>query len=58
MRLGFDLCPEEQDFICKRKKYVAAALKNVLRLEGELQDNEVWPVAEQRKRSKESGGDG
>uniref|UniRef100_A0A670XWH4 Phospholipase A2 n=1 Tax=Pseudonaja textilis TaxID=8673 RepID=A0A670XWH4_PSETE len=45
MRLGFDLCPEEQDFICKRKKYVAAALKNVLRLEGELQDNEVPVVA-------------
>ncbi|XP_070791868.1 cytosolic phospholipase A2 epsilon-like [Pituophis catenifer annectens] len=45
MRLGFDLCPEEQDFICKRKKYVAAALKNVLQLEGELQDNEVPVVA-------------
>uniref|UniRef100_A0A8C6YDK5 Phospholipase A2 n=1 Tax=Naja naja TaxID=35670 RepID=A0A8C6YDK5_NAJNA len=45
MRLGFDLCPEEQDFICKRKKYVAAALKNVLRLEGELHDNEVPIVA-------------
>ncbi|KAK9409742.1 Phospholipase A2 [Crotalus adamanteus] len=41
MRLGFDLCPEEQDFICQRKKYVAAALKNVLRLEGELQMNEA-----------------
>ncbi|XP_029141207.1 cytosolic phospholipase A2 epsilon-like [Protobothrops mucrosquamatus] len=45
MRLGFDLCPEEQDFICQRKKYVAAALKNVLRLEGELQENEVPVVA-------------
>ncbi|XP_044291652.1 cytosolic phospholipase A2 epsilon-like [Varanus komodoensis] len=45
IRLGFDLCPEEQDFICKRKKYVAAALKNVLRLEEDLQDDEIPIVA-------------
>ncbi|XP_042315936.1 cytosolic phospholipase A2 epsilon-like [Sceloporus undulatus] len=45
VRLGFDLCPEEQDFICKRKKYVAAALKNVLHLKEDLQDDEVPIVA-------------
>uniref|UniRef100_A0A8B9MNP0 PLA2c domain-containing protein n=1 Tax=Accipiter nisus TaxID=211598 RepID=A0A8B9MNP0_9AVES len=37
LRLGFDLCAEEHDFICKRKKVVAAALKNVLHLDEDLQ---------------------
>ncbi|KAJ7344799.1 hypothetical protein JRQ81_000749 [Phrynocephalus forsythii] len=45
IRLGFDLSPEEQDFIWKRKKYVAAGLKNVLQLEEDLQDDEVPIVA-------------
>uniref|UniRef100_A0A7M4G320 Phospholipase A2 n=1 Tax=Crocodylus porosus TaxID=8502 RepID=A0A7M4G320_CROPO len=45
VRLGFDLCAEEQDFICKRKKVVAAALKKVLQLEEDLQDDEVPVVA-------------
>ncbi|NWU75735.1 PA24E phospholipase, partial [Onychorhynchus coronatus] len=45
LRLGFDLCAEEQDFICKRKKVVAAALKNVLHLEEDLQEDEVPVVA-------------
>ncbi|NXK95097.1 PA24E phospholipase, partial [Formicarius rufipectus] len=45
LRLGFDLCAEEQDFICKRKKVVAAALKNVLHLDEDLQENEVPVVA-------------
>uniref|UniRef100_A0A8C3FVN4 PLA2c domain-containing protein n=1 Tax=Chrysemys picta bellii TaxID=8478 RepID=A0A8C3FVN4_CHRPI len=45
VRLGFDLCTEEQDFLCKRKKYVAAALKNVLQLEEDLQDDEIPVVA-------------
>ncbi|NXK34534.1 PA24E phospholipase, partial [Piprites chloris] len=45
LRLGFDLCPEEQDFICKRKKVVAAALKNVLHLDEDLQEDEVPVVA-------------
>ncbi|KAJ7413476.1 phospholipase A2 group IVE [Willisornis vidua] len=45
VRLGFDLCVQEQDFICKRKKVVAAALKNVLQLEENLQDDEVPVVA-------------
>lgn len=41
VRLGFDLCAQEQDFICKRKKVVAAALKDILQLEEDLQDDEV-----------------
>ncbi|NWW62056.1 PA24E phospholipase, partial [Ifrita kowaldi] len=45
LRLGFDLCTEEQDFIGKRKKVVAAALKNVLHLEEDLQEDEVPVVA-------------
>uniref|UniRef100_A0A8C0GE53 PLA2c domain-containing protein n=1 Tax=Chelonoidis abingdonii TaxID=106734 RepID=A0A8C0GE53_CHEAB len=45
VRLGFDLCTEEQDFLCKRKKYVAAALKKVLQLEKDLQDDEIPVVA-------------
>ncbi|NXL58550.1 PA24E phospholipase, partial [Chordeiles acutipennis] len=45
LRLGFDLCAEEKDFICKRKKVVAAALKNVLQLDEDLQEDEVPVVA-------------
>ncbi|NXY41561.1 PA24E phospholipase, partial [Ceuthmochares aereus] len=45
LRLGFDLCTEEQNFICKRKKVVAAALKKVLQLDGDLQEDEVPVVA-------------
>uniref|UniRef100_A0A672TQ80 Phospholipase A2 n=1 Tax=Strigops habroptila TaxID=2489341 RepID=A0A672TQ80_STRHB len=45
LRLGFDLCAEEQDFVCKRKKVVAAALKNVLHLDEDLQEDEVPVVA-------------
>uniref|UniRef100_U3JTQ0 Phospholipase A2 n=1 Tax=Ficedula albicollis TaxID=59894 RepID=U3JTQ0_FICAL len=45
LRLGFDLCAEEQDFICKRKKVVAAALKNLLHLHEDLQEDEVPVVA-------------
>ncbi|NWT19473.1 PA24E phospholipase, partial [Vireo altiloquus] len=45
LRLGFDLCVEEQDFIHKRKKVVAAALKNVLHLDEDLQEDEVPVVA-------------
>ncbi|XP_017661880.1 PREDICTED: cytosolic phospholipase A2 epsilon-like [Lepidothrix coronata] len=44
VRLGFDLCAEERDFICKRKKVVAAALKNVLHLDEDLQEDEQVPV--------------
>ncbi|NXC79230.1 PA24E phospholipase, partial [Cercotrichas coryphoeus] len=45
LRLGFDLCTEEQDFISKRKKVVAAALKNLLHLDEDLQEDEVPVVA-------------
>ncbi|NXW29430.1 PA24E phospholipase, partial [Phaetusa simplex] len=45
LRLGFDLCAEEQDFICKRKKVVATALKNLLHLDEDLQEDEVPVVA-------------
>ncbi|NXR37807.1 PA24E phospholipase, partial [Zosterops hypoxanthus] len=45
LRLGFDLCAEEQDFISKRKKVVAAALKNVLHLDEDLHEDEVPVVA-------------
>ncbi|XP_025071826.1 cytosolic phospholipase A2 delta-like [Alligator sinensis] len=45
MRLGFDLCSQERDFLQKRKKVVAAALKEILHLEENLQDHEVPVVA-------------
>lgn len=41
VRLGFDLCAQEQDFIRKRKRVVAAALKDILHLEEDLEDDEV-----------------
>ncbi|NXT48226.1 PA24E phospholipase, partial [Pluvianellus socialis] len=44
-RLGFDLCTDEQDFLQNRRKVVAAALKDVLHLEEDLQDHEVPIVA-------------
>ncbi|XP_054825906.1 cytosolic phospholipase A2 epsilon-like [Eublepharis macularius] len=45
VRLSFDLCPEEQEFLQKRKKVAANALKRVLHLEEDLQDDEVPIVA-------------
>ncbi|KFP62764.1 Cytosolic phospholipase A2 epsilon, partial [Cariama cristata] len=45
IRLGYDLCAQEQDFIRKRKKVVAATLKDILQLEEDLQDDEVPVVA-------------
>uniref|UniRef100_A0A8D0HBB1 Phospholipase A2 n=1 Tax=Sphenodon punctatus TaxID=8508 RepID=A0A8D0HBB1_SPHPU len=45
VRLGYDLCPEDQDFLCKRKMFVAAALENILNLKGNLHDHEVPVVA-------------
>ncbi|XP_043836498.1 cytosolic phospholipase A2 delta [Dromiciops gliroides] len=41
VRLGFGLCDEEQVFLKKRKQVVAKALKRVLQLERELQEDEV-----------------
>ncbi|XP_066471802.1 cytosolic phospholipase A2 epsilon-like [Tiliqua scincoides] len=45
VRLGYDLCPQEQDFLRKRKNIVAGALKKVLRLEKDLQEHEIPVVA-------------
>ncbi|XP_058018005.1 cytosolic phospholipase A2 epsilon-like [Ahaetulla prasina] len=45
VRLGYDLCSQEQEFLCKRKKIVAQALKQVLQLDYDLQDHEVPVVA-------------
>uniref|UniRef100_A0A674HLK8 Phospholipase A2 n=1 Tax=Taeniopygia guttata TaxID=59729 RepID=A0A674HLK8_TAEGU len=45
VRLGFSLCMEEQNFLRKRKKYVAAALKKILNLEEDLKEHEVPVVA-------------
>ncbi|NWW43976.1 PA24E phospholipase, partial [Pedionomus torquatus] len=41
VRLGFNLCMEEQEFLRKRKKYVAAALKKILHLEEDLKEHEA-----------------
>uniref|UniRef100_A0A8C5SCA5 Phospholipase A2 n=1 Tax=Laticauda laticaudata TaxID=8630 RepID=A0A8C5SCA5_LATLA len=45
VRLGYDLCSQEQEFLCKRKRIVAQALKQVLQLDYDLQDHEVPVVA-------------
>ncbi|OPJ82973.1 hypothetical protein AV530_010422 [Patagioenas fasciata monilis] len=45
VRLGFDLCVQEQDFLRKRQKYVAPALKKVLQLEQDLLAHETPVVA-------------
>ncbi|NXO50590.1 PA24B phospholipase, partial [Aramus guarauna] len=41
VRLGYDLCHEEQEFLQKRKRVVASALKRVLHLERDLHGHEV-----------------
>lgn len=41
VRLGFSLCAEEREFLWKRKKHVAAALKKVLNLEEDLKEHEA-----------------
>ncbi|XP_068049539.1 cytosolic phospholipase A2 epsilon-like [Anomalospiza imberbis] len=45
VRLEFDPCTEEKNFLQKRKKFVASALKKALQLEQDLQDHEVPVVA-------------
>ncbi|XP_058018006.1 cytosolic phospholipase A2 epsilon-like [Ahaetulla prasina] len=45
LRLGYDLCSQEQDFLHKRKNIVTSALKKVLKLEKDLQDHEVPVIA-------------
>lgn len=41
VRLGFSLCPAEQEFLQKRKPVVAQALQEVLQLEADLPVDEV-----------------
>ncbi|XP_014920454.3 cytosolic phospholipase A2 delta [Acinonyx jubatus] len=41
MHLGFDLCAEEKAFLSRRKQVVAKALKQVLQLDRDLQEDEV-----------------
>ncbi|KGL83827.1 Cytosolic phospholipase A2 beta, partial [Tinamus guttatus] len=45
VRLAFDLCSEETNFLQKRKKFVSSALKKALNLQQDLQDHEVPVVA-------------
>uniref|UniRef100_A0A8B9MQ93 Phospholipase A2 n=1 Tax=Accipiter nisus TaxID=211598 RepID=A0A8B9MQ93_9AVES len=45
VRLGYDLCREEQEFLQKRKRVVAGALKRVLHLERDLHGREVPVIA-------------
>uniref|UniRef100_A0A8C0I9M7 Phospholipase A2 n=1 Tax=Bubo bubo TaxID=30461 RepID=A0A8C0I9M7_BUBBB len=45
VRLGYDLCQEEQEFLQKRKRVVASALKRVLHLERDLHGHEVPVIA-------------
>uniref|UniRef100_A0A663LPX8 PLA2c domain-containing protein n=1 Tax=Athene cunicularia TaxID=194338 RepID=A0A663LPX8_ATHCN len=45
VRLGYDLCREEQEFLQKRKRVVASALKRVLHLERDLHGHEVPVIA-------------
>ncbi|NXI57769.1 PA24B phospholipase, partial [Chloroceryle aenea] len=45
VRLGYDLCREEQEFLQKRKRVVASALKKVLHLERDLHGHEVPVIA-------------
>uniref|UniRef100_A0A670HXN8 Phospholipase A2 n=1 Tax=Podarcis muralis TaxID=64176 RepID=A0A670HXN8_PODMU len=45
VRLGYDICPQEEEFLYKRRRYVAQALKQVLQLDYDLQDHEVPVVA-------------
>ncbi|KAG8126139.1 hypothetical protein E2320_021293, partial [Naja naja] len=40
VRLGYELCPDEQDFLRKRKKVVADALYKLFNLGEELQEDE------------------
>uniref|UniRef100_A0A8C7EUD8 Phospholipase A2 n=1 Tax=Neovison vison TaxID=452646 RepID=A0A8C7EUD8_NEOVI len=45
VRLGFSLCPEEQEFLEKRRVVVAEALQQVLQLEEDLSADEVPLIA-------------
>ncbi|XP_034351965.1 cytosolic phospholipase A2 delta [Arvicanthis niloticus] len=41
VRLSYGLCPEEQAFLGRRKKVVAAALKKALQLDEDLKEDEI-----------------
>uniref|UniRef100_M3YDT6 Phospholipase A2 n=1 Tax=Mustela putorius furo TaxID=9669 RepID=M3YDT6_MUSPF len=41
VHLGFDLCAEEKAFLSRRKQVVAKALKHILQLDRDLQEDEV-----------------
>ncbi|XP_062431868.1 cytosolic phospholipase A2 beta-like [Rhea pennata] len=45
VRLGYNLCPEEEKFLQKRKRVVANALKKRLHLERDLHEHEVPVIA-------------
>ncbi|NXG49104.1 PA24B phospholipase, partial [Psilopogon haemacephalus] len=45
VRFGYDLCREEQEFLLKRKRVVANALKRVLHLGRDLHGDEVPVIA-------------
>uniref|UniRef100_A0A670HXK7 Phospholipase A2 n=1 Tax=Podarcis muralis TaxID=64176 RepID=A0A670HXK7_PODMU len=45
VRLGYDLCSDEKNFLQKRKKVVAATLKSLLHLDQDLKDHEVPVIA-------------
>ncbi|NXS97015.1 PA24B phospholipase, partial [Jacana jacana] len=45
VRLGYDLCQEEQEFLQKRKRVVANALRRVFHLERDLYGHEVPVIA-------------
>uniref|UniRef100_U3JTZ9 Phospholipase A2 n=1 Tax=Ficedula albicollis TaxID=59894 RepID=U3JTZ9_FICAL len=45
VRLGYDLCQGEQEFLQKRRRVVAGALKRVLHLERDLHGHEVPVIA-------------
>ncbi|NXW61705.1 PA24B phospholipase, partial [Eurystomus gularis] len=45
VRLGYDLCREEQEFLLKRKRVVASALRGVLHLQRDLHGHEVPVIA-------------
>ncbi|KAG8560971.1 hypothetical protein GDO81_015203 [Engystomops pustulosus] len=45
VRMGFDLCDDEKDYLSKRKRVVANALKKVLNLDRDLEDHEIPVIA-------------
>ncbi|MEE6492513.1 hypothetical protein FKM82_016595 [Ascaphus truei] len=45
IRLGFDICSEEKNFLHKRSKVIAAALKKVLKLDRDLKEHEIPLIA-------------